>query len=67
MTQFDRPIYLIARADKWLCHGTSDTAMAFGSEAEARACVADTAMEYGYDPASMRVVEFVFSGKVLEG
>jgi hypothetical protein len=64
MTHLEKPVFLIARADKWLIDAESGAALAFGTREEANDHAAAIADAEGSDPALFRVVGYEFAQKV---
>jgi hypothetical protein len=70
MTALDKPIYLLALRDGWVCVDIGPeicAAIAFGTRDEAQQYLEHHAEVEGVPPSLMRVVEFTFSGNVSEG
>jgi hypothetical protein len=61
------PVYLIAHGDRWLTALDEDAALAFGTEREARAYAAGLAKERSVPASVYRIVEYAFTGRVMEG
>jgi hypothetical protein len=65
----ERPIYLVARGAAFAGTGPDlpPGLAAFGTEDEARAFVAEESYRLRAPAASFRVVEYAFTGRVMEG
>ena len=67
MTKAQKPVYLIARGDKWLTDPMEDAALAFGSVAEAEAFI-DTQVHTADEKSdAFAIVEYAFSEVIDRG
>jgi hypothetical protein len=69
MTAVDLPIFMVALRDQWISVAglPAGSNVAFGNEEDARRFAASCAEAEGISPALFRIVEYRFSGRVVEG
>ena len=68
MTSVDLPVFLVAFKDTWVGNRRSprNSIPAFGTREDAEAFARDVALSEDHDPSMYRIVEYVFSGNVME-
>jgi hypothetical protein len=70
MTAVEKPVYIIGIRDGWLCVDVGPNlvaALAFAVPEDAQAYLQHEAERTGTPAALYRVVEYAFSGNVMEG